>query len=557
MITVMMSFVIVGLAGLVKLREKRDLNVSWGMFIAALVLYEKLLKKITDSVQNGFSFLWNQTQIGAITIDFYPDTNDISFLTSLFTVSMLIVLYNNMFREEERKSRNNAIILLNFVSMCLLIGSENYIQLITAVFVIDILGYLLLKDVDVSHSYVIYNFVADILLFMIMALSCGKLQSLELEYLTKYQEISRHKDFVGVVTALILTLKTGSFMFHGYLLDLSKTGFQRLVAIELLFSPLAGIVLLLKMHELLEISPVGKITLLSVCWLSLTVGMLNFILLDSIKKKIIYLDMCFYSSLIPLLINGEFVWRKIFSEYYLIAGVINFTMLQLFFYQNNEEFISKMLNVLKIKKRRLKMIIIQLVLVMNIFFSVMCKIKEETGTDWLLGLAVILSCGVAVMANHLCHSPYIFAGNKQKNEPSVYLFSALWACFIGFGTWFWQAYSLYNMLFIMFSIGIIVLSGINKFRKVYEINIIQNNEISRKFFFYIVVNPVVYLSRILWLTGDFVLSEKIVTAGVSGMNHLGISAFFKINRKGYLAGLVFAVLGILVFIAAFYGVNWR
>lgn len=59
----------------------------------------------------------------------------------------------------KKKSAFNALVTLNFVSLSLLVCAENCVQLITAVFITDILGYLILKDVDSSRRYVVYNFL--------------------------------------------------------------------------------------------------------------------------------------------------------------------------------------------------------------------------------------------------------------------------------------------------------------------------------------------------------------------------------------------------------------
>lgn len=151
--------VIVGLVGFLRLRMKYDRLVSWLMFFAAAFLLIDLSGRLLNSGGEGFSFLWNTSQIGNITIDFHPEPKDAELLLPLFFISLITILHNNIFRYEEKKSAFNALVTLNFVSLSLLVCAENCVQLITAVFITDILGYLILKDVDSSRRYVVYNFL--------------------------------------------------------------------------------------------------------------------------------------------------------------------------------------------------------------------------------------------------------------------------------------------------------------------------------------------------------------------------------------------------------------
>lgn len=84
--------------------------------------------------------MWNTSQIGNITIDFHPEPKDAELLLPLFFISLITILHNNIFRYEEKKSAFNALVTLNFVSLSLLVCAENCVQLITAVFITDILG---------------------------------------------------------------------------------------------------------------------------------------------------------------------------------------------------------------------------------------------------------------------------------------------------------------------------------------------------------------------------------------------------------------------------------
>ena len=161
MIHIIAALIILSFVGLVKQRMKYDRLMSWLMFFVATILFMDFAASAVNLNKETFSFLWNTSKIGDITIDFSPKQGEHRLLLPLFFLSLVTILHNNIFRYEEKKSAFNAFVLLNLTSLGLLICSENYVQLITAVFVTDILGYLILKDVDSSHRYVVYNFFAD------------------------------------------------------------------------------------------------------------------------------------------------------------------------------------------------------------------------------------------------------------------------------------------------------------------------------------------------------------------------------------------------------------
>ena len=121
-----------------------------------------------------------------------------------------------------------------------------------------------------------------------------------------------------------------------------------------------------------------------------------------------------------------------------------------------------------------------------------------------------------------------------------------------YGSWVLNAFTPYNIAFMVLFLAGIVLLPLSRLRAVYGIEWLQKEDLSKSFFFYALVTPLMYISRTLWLLVDFVFSEKIITAGLSALNRLGLSVFFKINRKSYMAYFVFILLGFLAFVVSFY-----
>lgn len=165
-INTMAYLLITGLAGLLKFKMRYDRIISWMIFFTVALLFADYVLAAFNNQNFTFSLLWNKTEVGDIRIDFAPTPQANRVIIPLFFLSLLTILNNNLFRYEEKRSPFDSLIVLNFISLSLLICSKNYIELITMVFVIDIIGYLILKDVDSARRYVIYNFFADMCLFM-------------------------------------------------------------------------------------------------------------------------------------------------------------------------------------------------------------------------------------------------------------------------------------------------------------------------------------------------------------------------------------------------------
>ena len=545
--------VIVGLVGFLRLRMKYDRLVSWLMFFAAAFLFIDFSGRLLNSGGEGFSFLWNTSQIGNITIDFHPEPKDAELLLPLFFISLITILHNNIFRYEEKKSAFNALVTLNFVSLSLLVCAENCVQLITAVFITDILGYLILKDVDSSRRYVVYNFFADMCLFMVLALACGKLQSLDLNRLPYYEEIGRHQDFVGLVTAIALLAKTGCFMFQSYLLDLHAARFQRMSAVNMLFAPLAGIIVLLRLNSLVTVSDLALPLLKIMGTLTMAAGIVYFVAVDNIKKKLVYLNMGFIGFLLLLLVKNGFAWSWLCAGYYVAACFFNLLLLKIYLYQNHEVRVSEMLNSRETNSALMNATLMQLILAANVFFAVIWKIAGKfASSGWIWGGSAAVLAAVALVLNQIYRSPHtrrLESLNPNALRPLSFVvnFSLLI-----YGSWVLNAFTPYNIAFMVLFLAGIVLLPLSRLRAVYGIEWLQKEDLSKSFFFYALVTPLMYISRTLWLLVDFVFSEKIITAGLSALNRLGLSVFFKINRKSYMAYFVFILLGFLAFIVSFY-----
>jgi len=503
------------------------------------------------SPANGFTFLWNNSEIGRITIDFFPDIAEKKLILPIFFISLLTILNNCIFRYEEKKSAFNALVLLNLIVLSLLVCSENYIQLITSVFVSDILGYLLLKDVDASRRYVIYNFIADMCLFMILALARSQIQSLNLNDFSHYAEVGRHKDFVGMVIALALFVKTGAAFFHGYLLDLSSARFQRMTTVNLLYSPLSGILLLIKLSPLLSVSSLSLPLIRIVEILSFVFGMIGFIVIDNIQKKVMYLNMSFWALLFLMLVRNNFILNNTLSLYFVSMFFFNLLFFKIYLYQNRENKVSVMLNSSVINSLTLKSVLLLFIMLAGLYAALMLKIAFLLKMPAYFFAAVFILAGIAVVLNHIYRSPHSRRLDYLNPNPLRFLSFLINFSLFAIAAVYLRAWHEIAIVVMLAFMGIVFSPDVQKSRWLYEKEFLQNKELNKMFFEKIITEPLLYVSRQLLLTIDFVFSEKMITAAFSSLNRLGLSLFFKVNQKSFAACVIFILFGMLVFALSF------
>ncbi len=551
-VNVMSYLVIIALFGFIRMRMRYDRFLSWMMFIGTAFLFARYSIAAAHEQNLGFTFLWSPTRIGDITISFIPNLTINTLIIPLFFISLMTILNNNIFRYEEKRCTFNAYIILNFVMLCLLVAAQNYVQLITAVFISDILGYLILKDVDAAHRYVIYNLFADMCLFMILAMACGKVQSLEVSSLFNYEQIGRHKDFVGLITVAALFIKTGCFLFQSYLFDLSKARFQRMSAVNLLFSPLCGLILLMRLHNLITISGLILPLLKAMSGLTFAAGLVYFIIKNNIQKKTVSLNMAFGGLLIYMLTLNNFSWMPLFSYYITIVYFVNLLIFKIYLYQNREENISEMLNCSELNTPPLSAILIMMTIIANIFTVTALKLAEALSSSLpAAGIGCILFA-LCIVLSHIYKSPHCRRLDYlNPNTLRILSFIINFAIILSAGAYF-RIYGLPNLFFTLIFLGLIALPLWQRFRPLYNLEKLQREDISKSLLEYLLVSPFRYISRMLWLVVDFIFSERIITAAISATNHFGVSVFFKINKKSHIASLLFFLLGIAVFALSFY-----
>ena len=96
--------------GFLRVRMRWDKILAWLMFFAIFFLFCNYGIQTLDGSLSGFSFIWNETKIGKITIDYFSSLSTNRLMLPLFFVTLMTILYNNIFRYEERRCLFNSLV---------------------------------------------------------------------------------------------------------------------------------------------------------------------------------------------------------------------------------------------------------------------------------------------------------------------------------------------------------------------------------------------------------------------------------------------------------------
>ena len=256
--------------------------------------------------------------------------------------------------------------------------------------------------------------------------------------------------------------------------------------------------------------------------------------------------------LLIMLGQNSFSWRNMFSFYYIIFYLYNIMFFKLYLYQNRENNISQMINSSQINKEPMISILLLLSLLTNLFVSIMLKISLATKTYIPFYSSLVISIILAIVLNHIYKSPKSRRLDYLNKNPKRVFSFIINTLIIVLATYHFKTFSRLNIGFTILFLLLIFMPLGNYFRKFYNNNFLQSNNLANIIYYHLLVVPLMYLSRTLWLMIDTLFSEKLIETSVSKLNRLGISLFFKLNKKQYSNIIMFIFLGLAIFVISYY-----
>ncbi len=376
--TVLYLFLI-GLLSLVHTNRRYDFVLSLMITLFFSLIFFFFLADWKTGLDTVHTFILDKSYDTNIKIDIVSSKQNYILIWPFFVMTGLALINNLFFKYEAHKKTFSALLVLNLLSFILLIAGNNFIQIITFVFVVDIFNQLFVQNMNVGRRFSLYNLVADMGLFLVLAMLEGKLMSLDVGNISQYYETGKHRDFIMFVLMFSLFIKLGFFFFQGYWLDLKNANFHNLYLLPFLSTPMAALILFVKFYPLLVVSP-SFIPLLNVMvGLTMLWGGLGIILSPQIKEKFIYFNMLLLAFLVKLIERSDFQWNLYFSCLLILTFLFNLS----FYYLHD----------IIDREQKNKFVFSCVVLtLLNLIFTSCLQIRElltQKTIFWILGFAAL------------------------------------------------------------------------------------------------------------------------------------------------------------------------
>ncbi len=552
--TIFLLFVVVVFSSF-KIGVKTDKIFSWLTFLFLGGIFGNFYQYQNKFQESVFSFVWNSSPSGNITVDVISNPYNYYLVLPFLFMTLLSVGYNAVFRYEERRNAYNAFVLFNLILLILMITSNNLVQLISGVFVVDIMALLMIKDVEKSKLHATLNLIADMLLFTVLAVINCQLESLDLRQIVKYNRIGYHQDFVAVAGLIAVFIKLGIVPFHEGLLKLKDIRFHRLQNVLFLTSSVSALILLQKFCYLWQNSQLFLPVLHVGCFIGICWGGICFWCAENLKVKVIYMQMLFWPILILLWADNQFAWSEFFTTL-LICQYLGVCLLYFLYYKAN-----RCASLLKIKDSGLVLGMggwSVLILYFVVFFA-------ESQNIWLLqkkndGIVLFGYFLFSLTMAQIFHQFCFFAKKteiKQVYHQSKNLFVFLTGLAI---VWVYKNEA--NIMLLVQNVesylpvalwAVMVFLPIPEFMyKIYNNKNVQNISVFNKIYNTLIAEPILWCGRILAVLIDRMLIEKMIVGATSLCLKSAIRLFRNIHYNRLWGGLAMILLLFVLLAVSYY-----
>ena len=222
---------ILGIFSSIRVSVKTDKWLSFIVFLLFCVIFGQFSHNIINSAQDVFSFIWNKSPGGDIQIDIISNPYNYGFVLPFFIITLLSLALNLLFRYEERRNIYEAGLIFNLAALITMITSNNFVQLLFALFIVDILALLLVHDIEAYRRYILLNISADLMIFTVLAIINSRVASLDIREILQYKQIGLHIDFIAIIGLTAIFMKFGFFIFHIGLLGLRNIRLHRVLSV--------------------------------------------------------------------------------------------------------------------------------------------------------------------------------------------------------------------------------------------------------------------------------------------------------------------------------------
>jgi len=545
-----LALFLIALLGSVNVGIKRDKWLSLLVFMMFAGVFILFCGDFLAGRESSFSFLWNSSPGGDINIDIVSNIYNYHLILPFFMITLTALLQNLLFRYEERRSFYGAVLIFNLVTLITMITGNNFVQLLCAIFVADILILFLVKDMEAYKRYILLNISADMIIFTIMAIINCKVDSLDIHEILRYKQTGHHLDFIAIAGLTAVFMKIGLFFFHIGLIGLQNIRLHRLQNILFLSSPIYGLIILMKFHVLWNSSVYFTPYLHSACLLSFAGGFAGSIMSSRFKSKIIYWQMIFWAIFLELLCFKGFEWSKDFSLLVMQMYVLSTALYLFYYYMGRKNSLAMLLKQRLNNHLGINMSLVLIFLMFTAIAGSLTAMYNRGNRYYIWTYAVLYTLSLTSFlkqAAFTAKKKIMMNGHKIKFHGTIILYLGFLSAFL------LQPLRLAALPVLGFALAFIVLCKVSPAASICQKNALcskyENTDFIGNLYKYIFIKPLRLSGRFLWLLIDRLLVEKIMFEFSIMVAHKGLHWFKNIHRHKTMGGSIAALilLGLICF----------
>ena len=541
----------IGIFSSIKVGVKVDKTLSFFTFASLFFVFSGFCDAFNAVREHIFTFTWNTATGSALVFDIISNSYNYWLVLPCFVLTMLSALNSFFFHYEERRSAYLSVLILNLVALIILITSNNFVQLLSALFVIDILALFLIKDVEACRRYVLLNMLADMILFAVLAVINCRVASLDIKQIILYRSNGMHQDFVALAGLTAVFAKFGFFLFQIGITDLSKIRFHRMQNILFLSSPLAAMILLLKFSVLWRTSHYFTAYTDIICVCSIVWGGLGGLLADNFKSKIIYWQMSFWALFVELLRFHGFIWFSGFSFLLLEMYALTSALYLLYYYGNRRVSMRQIGSLPLTNKKATAFVLLIMVAQVAAMSNTLTILYNNINRYYIWTFAAIFVFSLSAVLNQLLVRKSTRIKSFSVMPKKVYVIIELMIlCALLLQDWRLAEPSVWGIAIIF-----ALLCAYNPLRKtefVYGMQEFQNMDVLGRLY-HVLIKSLRLSGKFFWLLIDRLFMEKILLAFFASMSR-GVLRFFRNLYNGSFGSvLAFALVILLLWLSYWSG----
>ncbi len=522
-------------------KEKRRRVWSVLLFGAVLGLLYVFFEQINAIGISNVMYDWIPHRTLHANLSFVPAGQTSACLRVMSLCLAALIYLNIIYRREEYSLYINNFILLNFAALIILLSAQDMVQLMIGSCCFTIIGFYLINDVEAKTKFIFYNFLAELAIFTSLAVVYADLDTASLSALSKYLKGGHHKDLVSMLLLGAVFTKCGMFLFQNQLIGLKRLTLNRLMTVALFSAPLSGVIVFARLFPLIRVSEHAAPVFALIVGISALWAFCGALLADSLKAKILYLNMLFYAFVLQQMWdNGAIFFDKLLYLYPSILGVfISFLFVSVS--ASDENRLSQMGGF----ARRLWLDLALALAAVFVFIGVFAN-RFDMSPAWAFPVAFLGICAVIVHG--------AFLGQSRADERVEALLKNVgfwyWLPYAAALGWFIGRFGLWRQGTVWAAFGVFVLLTVSvpvrPFLKLAAAERLQNGDFLHRVYLLGLIMPLRLLGRVLWLAIDFVVIERSIIGSISHSTAFVARFLQKIQNTCWINYLMMALFGMAV-----------